>query len=116
VVSLKNQERKQQSQPIVKDDSIKEPAASDKPPVDLLDKKADATGIDHKDKQPERSFPSKEESKISVTLPEGDQKSLKMPVWLLLISIAVLSISIFFYCQRAGSPDLISCLMDLISF
>lgn len=116
VVSLKNQERKQQPPPIVKNDSIKESVAPDKPPVDLLDKKADATGIDHKDKQPERSFPAKEESKISVTLSEGDQKSLKMPVWLLLISIAVLSISIFFYCQRAGSPDLISCLMDLISF
>ena len=116
VVSLKNQERKQQTPPTVKDDSIKEPVTPDKTPVDLLDKKTVDTGIERKEKQPERAYPAKEESKIGVIMSEGDKKSLKMPVWLLLISIAVLITSIFFYCQRAGSPDLIACLMDLISY
>jgi general secretion pathway protein A len=116
VVSLKNQERKQQPSPIVKDDSIKEPVAPGRTPAELLDKKTDVPGLERKDKQPERPSPAKEESRIGVTVSEGDQKSLKMPVWLLLISIVVLTISIFFYCQRAGSPDLISCLIDLISY
>jgi general secretion pathway protein A len=116
VVSLKNKERKQQTPPMVKDDSIKEPVAPDKTPVALLDKKTDDTDIERKEKQPERAYPAKEESKIKVVVSEEDRKNLKMPVWLLLTSIVVLIASIFFYCQRAGSPDLIACLIDLISF
>ena len=116
VVSLKNKERKQQTPPMVKNDSIKEPVAPDKTPVALLDKKTDDTGVERKEKQPERAYPANEESKIKVVVSEEDRKNLKMPVWLLLTSIVVLIASIFFYCQRAGSPDLIACLIDLISF
>lgn len=116
VVSLKNQERKQQPPSIAKDDSIKEPAAPDKKPVDLSENKTDDTGIKHEEKQIERSEPAEEQAKSGVIKSEEDQKKLKLPVWLLLISIAALIASIFFYCQRAGSPDLMNCLMDLMGY
>ena len=43
------------------------------------------------------------------------EKNLKAPVFFLLLSIAALTASVFFYCDRTGSSDLISCIQELIS-
>jgi len=44
------------------------------------------------------------------------QKGLKMPILFLLLSIAALMLSIFFYCQRSGLTEPMTCLQKLISF
>lgn len=48
--------------------------------------------------------------------PAAEGKGLKGPVIFLLVSAAVLFASIMFFCQRASSPDIISCLQELIGF
>jgi general secretion pathway protein A len=45
-----------------------------------------------------------------------DQKGIKMPILFLVISIMALVFSIFFYYQRSASPDLMTCLTELITF
>jgi len=116
VVSLKNQERKQQTPPIVKEDSIKEPVAPDKKPEDVVEKKTDETVLEREEEQPEHPVLAEEQSQSGIIESEGDKKSLKMPFWLLLISIVMLIMSILFYCQRSDSYDLMNCLMDLINY
>ena len=46
--------------------------------------------------------------------PEKKEKGVKGPAVLLIISIATLIGSIFFYCQQAGSSGLTSCILDLL--
>jgi MSHA biogenesis protein MshM len=45
-----------------------------------------------------------------------NQKKIKMPLLLLLSSVITLVLSILFFCWRSGSPDLMSCLLELIGF
>ena len=62
------------------------------------------------------SQPAQELTDIDLSIPEKDQKGLKIPLSFLLLSIAALIFSIFFYCQRSGSTDLMTCLLALIGF
>jgi general secretion pathway protein A len=45
-----------------------------------------------------------------------EQKGSKMPILFLVISIMTLVFSIFFYCVRSASPDIMTCLTELITF
>jgi len=62
------------------------------------------------------SQPAQELTDIGLSIPEKDQKGLKIPLSYLLLSIAALIFSVFFYCQRSGSTDLMTCLLALIGF
>jgi hypothetical protein len=69
-----------------------------------------------KDKRPEVFQPVKSIQQAGTINFSVSQKTLKMPILLLLSSIIALVLSIFLFCQRSGSSDLISCLMELIGF
>jgi general secretion pathway protein A len=45
-----------------------------------------------------------------------DKKSLKKPILFLLLSIVTLILSIFFYCQRSGYHEPMTCLQELLGF
>jgi len=45
-----------------------------------------------------------------------EQKGIKVPILLLVISIMALVFSILFYCERSASSDLMTCLPELIAF
>lgn len=47
-------------------------------------------------------------------LSPSDKKGLKVPVTFLLVSIAALTLSVLFFCQRADSTGFPGCLIDLI--
>lgn len=47
---------------------------------------------------------------------QKDVRGMKIPVLFLMLSIAALILSIFFYGQRSGSPDLMTSLQELIRF
>ncbi len=49
-------------------------------------------------------------------LSPADQKALKAPVTLLLLSIAALTLSVLFFCHRTDSTGFLDCLMELFSF
>ena len=46
--------------------------------------------------------------------PPKPEKSLNAPVFFLILSIAAVTASVFFYCDRTGSSELISCIQELI--
>ena len=50
-----------------------------------------------------------------VELSPADQKSLKMPVTLLLLSIVAFTLSVLFFCHQADSTGFLGCFMDLFN-
>ena len=86
--------------------SDKKPAAPGKAPIILDNNRTDRTVTAHKHKEAENK------SEISGI----DQKNLKKPVLLLLLSIATFIVSISFYCSQSGQTDLMSCLEKLLIF
>jgi len=113
IVSLKNRERKSQESHPAADKPVPETAPSGKEhPSPPLTRKAEQTGREAVYKVPETAGIRKMITEVS----RADQKSLKGPVTLLLLSIAALTLSLLFFCQRAGSAGLPGCLMDLIGF
>jgi general secretion pathway protein A len=112
IVSLKNRERKSQEPHPAADKPVSETAPSDKEPSPSIVKKAEQGRIEMINEIPDTSG-----IRIGVSdLSPADQKGLKVPVTLLLFSIAALTFSVLFFCQRAGSAGFTSCLMDLIRF
>jgi general secretion pathway protein A len=113
IVSLKNRERKKQESHPSPEKSVPETALPDKkqpkPPVVMKSEQRSREAI--------KEVP--ETSGIKLGVPEispADHRGLKGPATLLLLSIAALGLSIFFFCQRAGSSGFWGCLMDLIGF
>ncbi len=51
---------------------------------------------------------------FGVELPSEDDDNLKKPIIYFILSIAALVISTLFYCSKSASPDLISCIFELI--
>lgn len=112
IVSLKNRERKSQEPHPEEDKPVPETAPSDKEPSPSFVKKAEQRRREEINEVPEASGIR---MRISKLLP-ADQKGIKVPVALLLLSVAALTLSVLFFCQRAGSAGPLGCLMDLISF
>ncbi|MEN8262752.1 MAG: AAA family ATPase [Nitrospirota bacterium] len=83
-------------------------------PADSLGGKADRT--EQESRKPVHSQPLQSRHEKGFSLPETDQKNLKIPVIFLTISIIALVLSIYLYCDKAGSSDLLTCLQELISF
>ncbi|KPK02353.1 MAG: secretion system protein E [Nitrospira bacterium SG8_35_4] len=113
IVSLKNKERKSQEPKPAAETPVPETAPPVKEqPAPSIPMKADQRGrkgIKEVSERPGRRM-------VVPEISPADQKSLKGPVTLLLLSIAALALSIFFFCQRAGSTGFGGCLMDLIGF
>ncbi len=78
--------------------------------------KLEKTDIERKNKQDVIPQFNRKKAEAAFFTSEVEQKGLKTPVLFLLLSIAALISSVFFYCQRAGSADSITCLLELISF
>ena len=113
VVALKNIERKKQTTSIGKKGSIKEPETMSKGPIPSFIKEPDESD---KNVQSTIHQTTQEGSEISFSKSNIANKSLKIPILFLTLSIVTLILSIFFYCQRSGSLELSTCLQDLISF
>ena len=114
-VALKQKERKEQVPSTRENDSITEPETLGKGPVDAFSKESDRTDIENEDRESETSQSTQKEAGIDFIRSNKDQKGLKIPLLFLFLSIAVLILSIFFYCQRSGSPESMTCLQGLFS-
>ncbi len=104
IVALNTMERKKQESE--KPDSAQIPA---------FDRESAVTD-NKKDKHPEVFQPVKSIQQAGTINFSVSQKTLKMPILLLLSSIIAFVLSIFLFCQRSGSSGLISCLLELIGF
>jgi general secretion pathway protein A len=112
IVSLKNRERKSQEPQPAAAKPVSETTPPDKVPAPSNIREEEQINRNAVSKAPATSG-------IRMGAPEvssADQKGLKVPVTLLLLSIATLTLSVLFFCQRAGSSGSQGCLMDLISF
>ena len=106
IVSLKTREREQRSQVA---DSNK-PAVSPEPERTVVPEEPPAspkvqTTVQHAAPRPAYEY-----------TPDPGQKGLKVPVIILLISIISFLLSFFLYCKKTNSPDLFSCVLDLLGF
>jgi general secretion pathway protein A len=106
IVELKAKERKEQMQSADRSDSVDETERLSSEP----DGKSEKTVTRYK--RIERESPRS-------TRPfmwETEWKVIKVPLLFLVISIVLLVFSIFFYCNRSPSSDLVACLRRLIGF
>ncbi len=115
-IALRSKKKNNQSPDNGGNASVKESVALNKEPAHSPDKGSEKPDIKLKRSQPESPKSILTRFNTAVSAPETDQKSLKIPMLLLSSSIVALVISIFFYCNRSGSPDLVSCLLELIGF
>jgi len=106
IVELKTKERKKQIQSADRSHSVDEAETLSRGP----DGKPEKTVTKHK--RIEREIPRSTQPFIM----ETEWKGIKVPLLFLVISIMVLVFSIFFYCDRCASSDLMTCLRKLISF
>jgi MSHA biogenesis protein MshM len=112
IVSLKNKERNSQEPRPAADKPVPKAAPSVKKP---------STSIAREMERKSRDMPKEVTNapKIKTVISElspADQKGLKVPLVLLLLSIAALTASIVFFCQKSGSGSFPACFMDLIRF
>jgi len=98
IVSLKSKQRDQASE---KTEQVTETPAPVQEPV--------VKNVNQNAMRPQQTF----QPNYNIDL-EVEEKGIKGPAMLLIVSIATLIGSIFFYCQQAKSPGLISCILDLL--
>jgi general secretion pathway protein A len=113
-IALRSKKKNNQSPDNGGNASVKESVALNKEPAHSPDKGSEKPDIKLKRSQPESPKSILTRFNTAVSAPETDQKSLKTPMLFLSLSIAALVLSIFFYCSRSASPDLLSCLLELI--
>ncbi|MBI5099329.1 MAG: AAA family ATPase [Nitrospirae bacterium] len=113
IVALKSSERNKQATFDRENVSKKEHETLNKEPVHSFSNKSDET---NKKIQEDTGQPVRKIFRTSFLESEIAQRILKKPILLFFISAAVLILSVFFYCERSGSTDLISCLFKLIGF
>lgn len=80
-------------------------------PVHSFHRASDEVTVQLKKRRPDQTAQD-----ASLSVPVTDHKSKKVAVVLLSLSIAALILSIFFYCDRSGSADALTCIQELISF
>jgi general secretion pathway protein A len=97
--------------------TIKEPEKGAENYEDLSSQKSVASAtVEHKSRRPGPDRTILRETESSSFLSETKQKSLKIPMLLLVLSIVAFIVSFSFYCEKSGSPDAVSCLLNLVSF
>jgi MSHA biogenesis protein MshM len=95
------------------DKPVLEPATSDKgQPSPSITRKAEQISKGAINEVPDISGIRKGVAELSPV----DQKGLKVPVTLLLLSIATFTLSVSFFCHRADSTGFLGCLIELFSF
>lgn len=98
----------------------KEPVSAQVPDISSqgpsYGKESDRPDMAHQNSQSEVPELIHQEAGAGSLVSQKDVRGLKMPVLFLLLSIAALILSIFFYGQRSGSPDLMTSLQELIRF
>lgn len=127
IISLKSKERKNQEAHTTSQD-VPKTASSEAPPSI---KEQSSPFIIRKEKQRIREeineTPSQLERGIEITEPSYEdiaqvikakynQKSLKVPVTLLSVSIITFILSLLFFCHRTDSAGFIGCMVNLFSF
>lgn len=115
-IALKKQDKEKQVLDNTANVTIKESEDHNKPVHSFIRKSADVTDQIKKNRQPEILSPEQTGHEGVLSISMKDQKSKKFAVVLLSLSIAVLILSIFFYCDRSGSTDTLTCFQELISF
>jgi general secretion pathway protein A len=114
-IALRSKEKKDQIPSNGGSSSVKEAEAPNKEPVNLPDKESEKSGITLKRRLSEFSKSIRIKSDEAEVSASGTvQSSLKTPMLFLSLSIVALILSISFYCHKSGSPDLASCLLELI--
>lgn len=112
IIAIKNKDKNKQEVLTEQKDSIKEPWIAAKKPEYLFSSRLDGTGENIRLTTPQTIF--QKESQIAAFKNSLTQKGLKIPIASLSLSIAALLLSIFLYCQRADSTDLMTCLLELV--
>jgi MSHA biogenesis protein MshM len=74
------------------------------------------THVQNEDKMPETINSNQKEPDIAWSISFKDQKSRKVPVLIISLSVAALILSFLFYCQRSGSAGAMTCLLEMIGF
>ncbi len=115
-IALKQRGRNKQVPSAGGDGAIEEPKTLGNGPVPSVSKESDGTVMEYKNRQSEISQTTKKGSETGLYISKKNQEGLKIPILFLFISIAALILSLFFYCQRAGSPELMTCLQEIVSF
>lgn len=112
-VSLKKGGKKEQAISAVQHDITKEAAEISKP-VPSVTKPEDIIYNEPENKRTAPVWITPKETVSDFCASKTGGKGLKMPLILLIVSIIVFVLSLSFYCHKADSPDLITCLQELI--
>ena len=127
IISLKSKERKNQEVHTINQDVLETASSEASPSI----KEQSSPSIIRKEKQRIREeineTPSQLERGIEITEPSYEdiaqvikakynQKSLKVPVTLLSVSIITFILSLLFFCHRTDSAGFIGCMVNLFSF
>jgi general secretion pathway protein A len=116
IVALNTMERKKQEASAMEGSTVRIPETPGIVREPSFSRNSDTAGTKLKDRQPEAPQPARESFRVvSAKLPSR-QKTLRKPILVLLISLIALILSIFLFCYRSGSPDLMTCLRELIGF
>lgn len=115
-IALKKQDKEKQVLDNTANVTIKESEDHNKPVHPFIRKSDDITDQIKKNRQPETPGPEKNGRDSVVSIFIKDKKNKKVAIALLSLSIAALILSIFFYCDRSGSTDTLTCIQELISF
>jgi general secretion pathway protein A len=113
-IAIRNKEQNNQSPSNGGNKSTDTTQISDEETADSLSSKSDST--EQKSRKPVLSQPVQSRGETGISLPETDIKNLKIPVIFLTISIIAFVLSIYSYCDKAGSSGLFTCLLELIGF
>ena len=109
IVSLKNRERQKQAPPS-SPKAVQEAGNGGSP----LSSAGDSVKTDERVTPVKPQAPRSAQTASAFRLYAEEKKGLKLPGLFLFLSIAALILSILFFCQKSGSPDLIGCLQELI--
>lgn len=116
IVKLKNIEREKEAPSTGENGSDKESEAHGKVSVQSLSKKSDRAAMFNKKRRSETLQSIQKGSAIDFLNILHRSKGLKIPILFFLLSIAALILSIFFYCQKSGLTEPMTCLQKLIGF
>lgn len=114
-ISLKKQDKEKQNLSLKPSDMVNEPENHEEP-VQSFSREPDEVNFQSNKRQPKAPGPDKNILDSAFSNSVKDHKSKKVALVLLSLSIAALILSIFFYCERSGSTDAMTCIQELISF
>jgi len=95
---------------------MNDPEKDETPPeAPVLKGDADVVVMESEERPEETAQSSSDISGIGHSISKVEQKSLKIPLLILFLSIVTFILSIYSYCDTSGSPGVMTCLHDVIS-